>query len=54
MALLRQIAYLGHPVFRTPAEPVKLPATDAVRTLIADMLATLEEANGVEFAAPQV
>ena len=54
MALLRQIAQLGHPVVRTPAEPVTLPAADAVRTLIADMLATLEDADGVGIAAPQV
>jgi peptide deformylase len=54
MALLRQIAQLGHPVLRTPAEPVKLPASDVLRTLIADMLATLEDANGVGIAAPQV
>jgi peptide deformylase len=54
MAFLRQIAQLGHPVLRTPAEPVTLPAPDAIRTLIADMLATLEDANGVGIAAPQV
>ena len=31
MAFLRQIAQLGHPVLRTPAAPVDLPASDAVR-----------------------
>ena len=54
MALLRQIAQLGNPVLRTPAEPVNLPASDAVRTLIADMQATLKDASGVGIAAPQV
>jgi peptide deformylase len=54
MAMLRQIAQLGHPVLRTPAGPVDLPADESVRALIADMLATLEEANGVGIAAPQV
>jgi peptide deformylase len=54
MALLRQIAQLGHPVLRTPARPVNLPASDVLRTLIADMLVTLEDANGVGIAAPQV
>jgi peptide deformylase len=54
MALLRQIAQLGHPVLRTLAESVRLPASDPVRALIADMLATLEDANGVGIAAPQV
>ncbi len=54
MAMLRQIAQLGHPVLRTPAAAVELPASDEVRALIADMLATLEDANGVGIAAPQV
>lgn len=54
MALLRQIAQLGHPVLRTPAAPADLPASDELRALIADMLATLDDANGVGIAAPQV
>jgi peptide deformylase len=54
MALLRQIALLGHPVLRTPAAPVPLPASDATRTLVDDMLATLRDASGVGIAAPQV
>jgi peptide deformylase len=54
MARLRSIAQLGHPVLRRPAAPVELPASEALRELIADMLATLEDANGVGIAAPQV
>jgi peptide deformylase len=54
MALLRQIAQLGHPVLRTTASPVVLPASDATRRLIDDMLATLRDAGGVGIAAPQV
>jgi peptide deformylase len=54
MPVLRQIAQLGHPVLRTPAEPVEHPASDEVRALISDMLATLEDAGGVGIAAPQV
>jgi peptide deformylase len=54
MALLRQIAQLGHPVLRTVASPVILPASEATRTLIDDMLATLRDADGVGIAAPQV
>jgi peptide deformylase len=54
MGLLRQIAQLGHPVLRTPAQPVDLPASEAHRILIADMLATLEDASGVGIASPQV
>jgi peptide deformylase len=54
MAMLRQIAQLGHSVLWTPAGPVDLPASDAVRALIADMLATLEDSKCVGIAAPQV
>jgi peptide deformylase len=54
MALLRQIAQLGHPVLRTTASAVVLPATDATRRLVDDMLATLIDAGGVGIAAPQV
>jgi peptide deformylase len=54
MALLRQIAQLGHPVLRAPAEPVNFPTSGSIRMLIADMLETLHDANGVGIAAPQV
>jgi peptide deformylase len=54
MPVLRQIAQLGHPVLRTPASPVPLPAQGGVRELVDAMLATLRDANGVGIAAPQV
>ena len=54
MPVLRQIAQLGHPVLRTLAAQVELPASDGFRSLIDDMLATLREAEGVGIAAPQV
>ena len=54
MPSLRPIAHLGHPVLRTLAEPVDLPASESIRTLADEMLATLREANGVGLAAPQV
>jgi peptide deformylase len=54
MALLRQIALLGHPVLRATASPVPLPASDSIRALVDDMLTTLRDANGVGIAAPQV
>ena len=54
MARLRQIAQLGHPVLRTVAAPVALPASDATQSLIDDMMETLHDANGVGIAAPQV
>ena len=54
MPVLRQIAQLGHPVLRTVASTVAVPATSSVRALIEDMLVTLREADGVGIAAPQV
>jgi peptide deformylase len=48
------IAQLGQPILRTPAVPVVLPAPEEFRALIAAMLATLQDANGVGIAAPQV
>jgi peptide deformylase len=54
MALLRQIAQLGHTVLRAPVAPVAFPAADTTTALVADMLATLVDASGVGIAAPQV
>jgi peptide deformylase len=54
MPLLRQIAQLGHPVLRASVALASLPASDATRALIADMLETLRDAHGVGIAAPQV
>jgi peptide deformylase len=54
MALLRQISQLGHPVLRAPVSAVNFPASGEVRMLVADMLETLRDANGVGIAAPQV
>jgi peptide deformylase len=54
MPLLRQIAQLGHPVLRTPGNPICLPANEALRSFAEDMLATMRDADGVGIAAPQV
>jgi peptide deformylase len=54
MPLLRQIAQLGHPVLRTPARPVELPANESLRTFADDLMATMLDADGVGIAAPQV
>jgi peptide deformylase len=54
MALIRQVAQLGHPVLRTATTTVTLPASAAIRVLIDDMIETLHDANGVGIAAPQV
>ena len=53
MAILK-IARMGHPVLRRRAEPVPDPTAPAVRTLIADMIETMEDAHGAGLAAPQV
>jgi len=54
MAILRQIAQLGQPVLRTPAQPVTDPSAPAVQALIDDLLMTVADADGVGIAAPQV
>ncbi len=54
MPLLRQIAQLGHPVLRTPADPVALPAKEGLRAFVDDLMATMLDADGVGIAAPQV
>ena len=54
MPILRQIAQLGHPVLRAPVEAVDFPVTEAIQSLVADMLVTLRDANGVGIAAPQI
>ena len=53
MAILK-IARMGHPVLRRRADPVPDPAAPAVRSLVADMIETMEDAHGAGLAAPQV
>ena len=53
MAILK-IARLGHPVLLRVAEPVPDPTTPEMRRLVADMVETMEDANGLGLAAPQV
>ena len=52
MAIL-PIRQYPDPVLRTPAEPVKV-IDEKLRALAADMIETMEDANGVGLAAPQV
>ncbi len=54
--MILKVARLGHPVVRTPAQPV---AVEQIRThdfqkLLDDMVETMHEYNGVGLAAPQV
>jgi peptide deformylase len=53
MAILK-IARMGHPVLIRPAEPVPDPTAPEIRRLIADMAETMEDAQGIGLAAPQV
>jgi peptide deformylase len=54
MAIIRQIAQLGHPVLREPTRTIADAGDPTVQTLIDDMLVTVADANGVGIAAPQV
>jgi peptide deformylase len=53
---IRKIAQLGEPVLRQPARPLTLEEIggDAIRSLIADMVETMRDADGAGLAAPQV
>jgi len=53
LAILK-IARMGHPVLSRPADPVEDPTAPEVRRLIADMVETMVDAQGVGLAAPQV
>jgi peptide deformylase len=54
MPILRQIAQLGQPVLRREAGRIDDPLALAVQALIDDLLVTVEDADGVGIAAPQV
>src|SRR5947199_3348390 len=53
MAILK-IARMGHPVLSEICAPVRDPSTPEIRRLIADMIETMEDANGAGLAASQV
>ncbi len=53
MAILK-IARMGHPVLLRRADPVPDPTAPEVRRLVADMAETMEDAQGLGLAAPQV
>ncbi|MFQ6017527.1 MAG: peptide deformylase, partial [Kiloniellaceae bacterium] len=49
-----KIARMGHPMLRQPAAPVDDPTAPELRRLVADMIETMEDAEGTGLAAPQV
>ncbi|HHT02516.1 MAG TPA: peptide deformylase [Firmicutes bacterium] len=51
--MVREIALVGDPVLRRPAQPVK-KVNAAIRQLLDDMVETMRAAPGVGLAAPQV
>ena len=53
MAILK-IARMGHPVLLQRAAPVDDPGAPEIRRLVADMIETMEDAQGAGLAAPQV
>ena len=53
MAILK-IARMGHPVLLQRAAEVEDPTTPEIRRLVADMIETMEDAQGAGLAAPQV
>lgn len=53
MAILK-IARMGHPVLLQKALTVQDPTSADIRRLVADMMDTMEDANGAGLAAPQV
>lgn len=53
MAILK-IARMGHPVLLQRAESVPDPTAPEIRRLVADMMETMEDAQGAGLAAPQV
>ena len=53
MAILK-IARMGHPVLLQRAAAVPDPTAPEIRRLIADMIATMDDADGAGLAAPQV
>ena len=50
---IRPIRYLGDPALRLPARRVRV-VDDGIRRLIEDMIESMEQAQGVGLAAPQI
>ncbi|TAE78249.1 MAG: peptide deformylase [Verrucomicrobia bacterium] len=51
--MILEIVQYGHPVLRERCKPVGV-VDDSLRQLVGDMLETMNDANGVGLAAPQV
>ena len=53
MSILK-IARMGHPMLSGIAAPVRDPTAPEIKRLVADMIETMEDANGAGLAAPQI
>ena len=53
MAILK-IARMGHPILRRPAEPIADPTAPEVTALVSHMIETMDDAEGMGLAAPQI
>ena len=53
MAIMK-IALMGHPVLRRRAEEITDPTAPEVRALVSHMIETMEDAEGMGLAAPQI
>ncbi len=53
MAILK-IARMGHPILRQVASPIEDPGSPQIHRLVADMLETMQDAQGAGLAAPQI
>ncbi len=51
--MLLKIHYYGDPILRKRCEPVK-EITEEIRTLVRDMIETMDKSDGIGLAAPQV
>jgi peptide deformylase len=53
MAIMK-IALMGHPVLRRRAEEITDPTAPEVKALVSHMIETMEDAEGMGLAAPQI
>ena len=53
MAILK-IARMGHPILRRPADEIADPTAPEVKVLVGHMIETMDDADGMGLAAPQI
>ena len=53
MAIMK-IARMGHPILRMPADEIADPTAPEVKALVSHMIETMDDADGMGLAAPQI